>query len=119
MKSIIFYIFVAILEISTLLSLTSRNFASDNQDQFPQFLEAASDFKRGFYQSTEARTGEETYKVESRLGSRPPCCIHKCEGCEPCVAIQTPTTSDRMGLQYANYEPEGWKCKCGSSLFNP
>lgn len=62
---------------------------------------------------------EETYRALGRLGSRPPSCNHNCQGCVPCEAIQIPTTSDKMGLQYANYEPEGWKCKCGSSFFNP
>ncbi|KAG1335386.1 putative EPIDERMAL PATTERNING FACTOR-like protein 1, partial [Cocos nucifera] len=55
----------------------------------------------------------------SPLGSRPPNCDHKCGGCEPCAAIQVPTTRDHFRTQFTNYEPEGWKCKCGSSLFNP
>ncbi|KAI3709679.1 hypothetical protein L2E82_39445 [Cichorium intybus] len=53
----------------------------------------------------------------SRLGSRPPRCEHKCRGCTPCCPIQVPTA--HVGPQYANYEPEGWKCKCGSIFFNP
>ncbi|XP_042752356.1 EPIDERMAL PATTERNING FACTOR-like protein 6 [Lactuca sativa] len=53
----------------------------------------------------------------SRLGSRPPRCEHKCRGCTPCFPIQVPTA--QVGPQYANYEPEGWKCKCGSIFFNP
>nr|GMC61522.1 epidermal patterning factor-like protein 3 [Ipomoea batatas]GMD11966.1 epidermal patterning factor-like protein 3 [Ipomoea batatas]GMD86271.1 epidermal patterning factor-like protein 3 [Ipomoea batatas] len=57
----------------------------------------------------------------SKLGSRPPNCEHRCGRCKPCVAIQVPTTSSRghMGVQYANYEPEGWKCKCGTAVFEP
>ncbi|GLT55959.1 hypothetical protein SLA2020_290370 [Shorea laevis] len=54
----------------------------------------------------------------SRIGSSPPSCEHKCYGCTPCEAIQVPTTS-HVGLQYANYEPEGWKCKCGPSFYSP
>ncbi|KAK1290667.1 hypothetical protein QJS10_CPB18g00807 [Acorus calamus] len=53
------------------------------------------------------------------LGSRPPNCERKCGGCRPCEAIQIPTTTDHFGIQYSNYEPEGWKCKCGASFFNP
>ncbi|KAL4563812.1 hypothetical protein LXL04_027858 [Taraxacum kok-saghyz] len=53
----------------------------------------------------------------SRLGSRPPICEHKCRGCTPCSPIQVPTA--HLAPQYANYEPEGWKCKCGSIFFNP
>ncbi|XP_021898899.1 EPIDERMAL PATTERNING FACTOR-like protein 3 isoform X2 [Carica papaya] len=55
----------------------------------------------------------------SRLGSRPPDCEHKCGGCRPCNAIQIPANSHHFGVEYANYEPEGWKCKCGTSFFNP
>ncbi|KAL3825302.1 hypothetical protein ACJIZ3_021331 [Penstemon smallii] len=47
------------------------------------------------------------YDEERRIGSSPPKCEHKCGGCEPCVAIQVPTTT-----QYANYQPEAWKCDC-------
>ncbi|KAM6583477.1 hypothetical protein CsatB_010479 [Cannabis sativa] len=62
---------------------------------------------------------EEEYRSLSRLGSRPPNCVHKCEGCFPCDPVQIPATANRIGIQIANYEPEGWKCKCGASLFNP
>ncbi|KAF3439626.1 hypothetical protein FNV43_RR17904 [Rhamnella rubrinervis] len=62
---------------------------------------------------------EEEYRRLSRLGSRPPSCEHKCEGCLPCDPVQIPTTTDHVGVQNANYEPEGWKCKCGASFFNP
>ncbi|RRT60653.1 hypothetical protein B296_00024662 [Ensete ventricosum] len=56
----------------------------------------------------------------ARAGSRPPSCEHKCGGCTPCTATQVPpATTDHLRPQYANYEPEGWKCKCGSALYNP
>ncbi|KAF7806742.1 EPIDERMAL PATTERNING FACTOR-like protein 3 [Senna tora] len=54
----------------------------------------------------------------SRIGSRPPRCEHKCKGCVPCDPIQIPTSRGHR-VQYANYEPEGWKCKCGTSYYNP
>ncbi|CAN1162295.1 EPIDERMAL PATTERNING FACTOR-like protein 3 [Linum perenne] len=60
-----------------------------------------------------------------KLGSSPPSCEHKCYGCSPCEAIQVPTTSRRhssshaLRLNYSNYEPEGWKCKCGPSFYSP
>ncbi|CAN0879981.1 EPIDERMAL PATTERNING FACTOR-like protein 3 [Linum grandiflorum] len=60
-----------------------------------------------------------------RLGSIPPSCERKCYGCSPCEAIQVPTTSTRhrrshaLRLDYADYKPEGWKCKCGPSLYSP
>ncbi|KAJ0971341.1 hypothetical protein J5N97_019300 [Dioscorea zingiberensis] len=52
----------------------------------------------------------------NRAGSRPPSCVHKCGACVPCLAIQVPTITSQ---QFPNYEPEGWKCQCGSSVFNP
>ncbi|TKY64347.1 EPIDERMAL PATTERNING FACTOR protein 3 [Spatholobus suberectus] len=58
----------------------------------------------------------------SKIGSSPPSCEHKCYGCVPCEAIQVPSTSTRrshLGIQYANYEPESWKCKCGPSFYSP
>ncbi|GMQ06089.1 hypothetical protein CsSME_00050807 [Camellia sinensis var. sinensis] len=62
---------------------------------------------------------EEAYKGLSALGSRPPNCERKCGGCKPCNAIQVPKTTGHLGVQYANYEPEGWKCKCGTSFSYP
>ncbi|KAI3754177.1 hypothetical protein L1987_53955 [Smallanthus sonchifolius] len=56
-------------------------------------------------------------EVVSRVGSRPPRCEHKCRGCAPCSPTQVPTV--QFGPQYANYEPEGWKCQCGSVFYNP
>ncbi|KAK7349260.1 hypothetical protein VNO77_06487 [Canavalia gladiata] len=58
----------------------------------------------------------------SKIGSSPPSCEHKCYGCVPCEAIQVPSTNSRrshLGIQYANYEPESWKCKCGPSFYSP
>lgn len=62
---------------------------------------------------------KEALRGLSRLGSTPPRCEHKCGGCIPCDPIQIPTNNDLLGTQYANYEPEGWKCKCGNAYFNP
>ncbi|XP_042400621.1 EPIDERMAL PATTERNING FACTOR-like protein 2 [Zingiber officinale] len=62
---------------------------------------------------------DEEYKHFGTLGSRPPICEHKCEGCAPCRAFQIPTNMNRLGTQYANYEPESWKCKCGSTFYDP
>lgn len=59
------------------------------------------------------------YEEMEKIGSRPPRCEDKCYGCEPCEAIQVPTTSGRVGVQYTNYEPEGWQCKCGPTFYAP
>ncbi|XP_048130014.1 EPIDERMAL PATTERNING FACTOR-like protein 3 isoform X3 [Rhodamnia argentea] len=59
----------------------------------------------------------------SKVGSRPPRCEHnKCYGCTPCEATQVPATHDghtHVRVQYTNYQPEGWKCTCGPSLYAP
>ncbi|XP_042021725.1 EPIDERMAL PATTERNING FACTOR-like protein 6 [Salvia splendens] len=61
---------------------------------------------------------EGKYKQLKKLGSKPPSCEHKCYGCKPCEAIQVPTTT-HFGVLYTNYEPEGWKCKCGPTFYSP
>ncbi|KAK4854312.1 hypothetical protein QYF36_022070 [Acer negundo] len=127
-----YFLVVATLEIMMgLVSVTSRPHSSSqsfpDQDQIPNFPEAVSLSKQGVVLEVQNMVGgaevngneKERYRALGRLGSRPPSCNHKCQGCEPCEAIQIPATSDQMGLQYANYEPEGWKCKCGTSFFNP
>ncbi|XP_049932310.1 EPIDERMAL PATTERNING FACTOR-like protein 6 [Nymphaea colorata] len=53
----------------------------------------------------------------SALGSRPPRCLNKCGECRPCDAFQVPAPG--TVLQYSNYEPEEWKCKCGANVFDP
>lgn len=69
----------------------------------------------------ELREGAGAKKVMKKIGSSPPSCAHKCYGCMPCEAIQVPTTTGRVRVrvQYTNYEPEGWKCKCGPTLYSP
>eukprot|EP00250_Pteridium_aquilinum_P009661 c18838_g1_i1 orf=331-894(-) len=65
--------------------------------------------------------------LRKRIGSRPPMCQDKCESCFPCEAVKmvpTPTISSSAmqniaHLDYSNYDPEGWKCKCGTRIFNP
>ncbi|KAK4602606.1 hypothetical protein RGQ29_011576 [Quercus rubra] len=118
MKKRMSYSLIAIMQIMSCISVTSRLLESYDaallQGQNPHFTQAAHDPKQGLENGN-----EKTYMWLSRLGSRPPNCQHKCEGCIPCDPIQTPTTTDQIGVQYANYVPEGWKCKCGTSFFNP
>ncbi|CAJ1955449.1 unnamed protein product [Sphenostylis stenocarpa] len=76
-----------------------------------------------FLKGVMSDTMEEVYnRGVSKIGSSPPNCEHKCYGCTPCEAIQVPSTTSRrshLSVQYANYEPESWKCKCGPSLYSP
>ncbi|EFJ31719.1 hypothetical protein SELMODRAFT_86865 [Selaginella moellendorffii] len=61
--------------------------------------------------------------MSSNIGSRPPSCQNKCNRCIPCQAVQVPTPIERkspvVSVEYSNYKPEGWRCKCGNKLFNP
>ncbi|KAJ7963205.1 Epidermal patterning factor-like protein [Quillaja saponaria] len=124
-----FWYFVFALQIVSWVSATSRPFVPNHgihhpgTGQAPRSSPATSDSKQDII-STEysSEITEEGYaKGLSKIGSSPPSCEHKCYGCTPCEAIQVPTTSRRshMHIQYANYEPEGWKCKCGPSLYSP
>ncbi|KAI4376524.1 hypothetical protein MLD38_014275 [Melastoma candidum] len=58
-------------------------------------------------------------KLMGRIGSRPPSCANRCGRCAPCDATQIPARTDRKTVDYTNYEPEGWKCKCGPHFFDP
>ncbi|XP_010242262.1 PREDICTED: EPIDERMAL PATTERNING FACTOR-like protein 6 [Nelumbo nucifera] len=122
-KRRIWSVVIATLQIVSWVSATGRPFATYDgarrPGQSPASLQATL-HKQQEFKSTEGRLmNEVAYKGLSTMGSRPPSCVGKCGGCSPCQAIQTPTTTDRVGAQYANYEPEGWKCKCGTSFFNP
>ncbi|MCO5603898.1 hypothetical protein L7F22_058052 [Adiantum nelumboides] len=85
-------------------------------------------------------TKKQLAQIEKRMGSRPPLCSNKCNACNPCEAVQVPTPLLRpsrskpgpkkkvstasdprtfVHVEYSNYQPEGWKCKCGSLIYNP
>ncbi|TYH15322.1 hypothetical protein ES288_A05G032300v1 [Gossypium darwinii] len=110
---------------SSTTSLESHDFVPHQQGTVPEFSGAHNfESKQGGVEIGNGGVGnerEEPYssRMMGRLGSRPPNCEHKCGGCRPCVATQIPATTDKLGIQYTNYEPEGWKCKCGSTFFNP
>ncbi|CAN8299034.1 unnamed protein product [Cochlearia groenlandica] len=79
---------------------------------------------------------------KARLGSRPPSCHNRCNGCHPCMPTQVPTLPSRTRFtrvdpfsggfvrpppssltnvldQYSNYKPMGWKCHCNGHFYNP
>ncbi|XWS44957.1 hypothetical protein CRYUN_Cryun15aG0094500 [Craigia yunnanensis] len=80
-----------------------------------------------------------TFDEKTRLGSTPPSCHNKCNGCHPCMVVQVPTLPghdrfqpglskaitnsmqffDPSGNQHSNYKPLGWKCRCGDHFYNP
>ncbi|WCJ39489.1 Polygalacturonase [Euphorbia peplus] len=116
-----FIILVLQMVCCCIVSVTSRPFASSNHDAVDE---------NGLNQTVAGQRThgsgddqmEEFSKGWSKIGSSPPNCEQKCNGCSPCEAIQVPTISKNhkhLGLQYTNYEPEGWKCKCGSSIYSP
>ncbi|XP_026447252.1 EPIDERMAL PATTERNING FACTOR-like protein 2 [Papaver somniferum] len=98
-----------------------KNYKKDNHSftgQGTEFLPARVESTRGSEKEVVVAS-EEACDGLSTVGSRPPSCVHRCEGCNPCAAIQVPTRTDQLNLQYANYEPEDWKCKCGNAFFDP
>ncbi|KAI3960666.1 hypothetical protein MKX01_003840 [Papaver californicum] len=90
-------IVIILLHLMGLVSATSRTFTSNDEAHHQQ-------------------AGQNSESVSPTPSSSQQ---HKCGGCVPCEAIQVPTTTDRVGIQYANYEPEGWKYKCRTTFFNP
>lgn len=81
---------------------------------------------------------------KTRLGSTPPSCYNKCNGCHPCTAVKVPTSPslrrDQPPMTHqskgrrpipgaisehdsfsgdTNYKPLGWKCCCKGRLYNP
>ncbi|KAI3905136.1 hypothetical protein MKX01_017382 [Papaver californicum] len=116
-------IVIILLHLMGLVSATSRNFTINDEGHHQQGQhnsESVSPAPLSSQQGLDSlERSEREYKMLSTLGSRPSSCEHKCGGCVPCEAIQVPKTTDRVGIQYANYEPEGWKCKCGTTFFNP
>ena len=55
--------------------------------------------------------------LRGEMGSKPPRCEGRCKSCGHCEAIQVPIYS--TSVSNIDYKPITWKCKCGSSLFNP
>ncbi|GMJ08081.1 hypothetical protein like AT4G37810 [Hibiscus trionum] len=80
---------------------------------------------------------EEEEILRGRIGSRPPRCERRCSSCGHCEAIQVPIDPQvrnggnknisrlsfdaayARGVDYSNYKPMSWKCKCENSIFNP
>ncbi|CAL4978379.1 unnamed protein product [Urochloa decumbens] len=68
---------------------------------------------------------EEGQQLSRLPGSRPPCCERKCGACTPCKPVQVRAgaaerrSGDDRRPECANYEPVGWKCKCGAAVFDP
>ncbi|KAG2309917.1 hypothetical protein Bca4012_024430 [Brassica carinata] len=71
---------------------------------------------------------------KARLGSRPPTCHNRCNGCHPCMPTQVPTLPSHSRVdpfvrppsslttvlgQYSNYKPMDWKCHCNGHFYNP
>uniref|UniRef100_A0A6N2NGR7 Epidermal patterning factor-like protein n=1 Tax=Salix viminalis TaxID=40686 RepID=A0A6N2NGR7_SALVM len=136
---------VLALQMVSLVSATSRPFAPNNgagvhqavtAGQSLQSLQALLDsnfdpqfgpekkdieIKEGMMMNEAAAA--DYAKGIAKIGSTPPSCEHKCHGCSPCEPIQVPTISKtdnhHLNVNYANYEPEGWKCKCGPSFYSP
>ncbi|MED6168960.1 hypothetical protein PIB30_016878 [Stylosanthes scabra] len=64
-------------------------------------------------------------EVLHRVGSVPPICHNKCNGCHPCIPVPVSSAANKEGFlfedhnSYSNYKPLGWKCRCGDHFFDP
>ncbi|KAL5057057.1 hypothetical protein RYX36_028661 [Vicia faba] len=124
MKGRLFYFMLA-MNLVICVSVAKRSFLSTDAMSHPDPKDASAPAP---HQTIESKKVRESMKSENigmsniKIGSSPPSCEHKCYGCNPCEAIQVPSKSSRrshLGLEYANYEPESWKCKCGPSFYSP
>ncbi|KAK9923132.1 hypothetical protein M0R45_031565 [Rubus argutus] len=67
--------------------------------------------------SSESRDLQQTKLV---MGSGPPSCYMKCQGCTPCTAtLVTVPAHHPRGEEDEPYYPQTWRCKCGDRLFDP
>ncbi|KAJ1382215.1 Epidermal patterning factor protein [Sesbania bispinosa] len=117
-----FLCFMLALQIMSWVSVARRPFPPTDALSHPGPKEAPAPQSSPSDKGSEKMQEEAYGRGVSKIGSSPPSCEHKCYGCTPCEAIQVPSTSSRhshMGIQYANYEPESWKCKCGPSFYSP
>ncbi|CAI9114360.1 OLC1v1015068C1 [Oldenlandia corymbosa var. corymbosa] len=116
-----FLLFISILHILNLAATANSRPLVPNGTELPNSSRSSGTnltFNKENGGKENLEEAEENREV-NRIGSSPPSCEHKCYGCMPCQAIQVPTTTGHVGVQYANYEPEGWKCKCGPTLYTP
>ncbi|GMH03769.1 hypothetical protein Nepgr_005608 [Nepenthes gracilis] len=119
------------MQIVTWVSATSRHLAPNHDDHGDEkqgngsspdsypIKFSSKQFLEDLKHMEENREETKAYEGEKKIGSRPPNCENKCYGCIPCEAIQSPTITRHLDLEYANYLPEGWKCKCGPSVYSP
>ncbi|EXB29704.1 hypothetical protein L484_013478 [Morus notabilis] len=124
-----FWSLIIALQIVSWVAATSRPFPSNygigvhhsGPSQSPETPQSTSTEGPKSWEEVANMNKVANYKEVSKIGSSPPSCEHKCYGCSPCEAIQVPTTNrhSHLGIQYANYEPENWKCKCGPSFYTP
>ncbi|XP_078432017.1 EPIDERMAL PATTERNING FACTOR-like protein 4 [Wolffia australiana] len=93
-----------------LLLISAVHIASEKSPPLDPRTRASVTFFSGIHQGSERWAA---------VGSSPPSCRRKCGGCAPCAAVQIPAAARPARVDYANYVPEGWKCQCGSSFYNP
>ncbi|OWM79872.1 EPIDERMAL PATTERNING FACTOR-like protein 1 [Punica granatum] len=133
MKTSVWSVLLALQLLLSLASATSRNIAPTDSGTRQESLQPLSEgsmtrsmnrvaTKMGAVLEEPIFGKQGGLVATMKIGSSPPSCEHKCSGCTPCQPAQVPATSTghgHMRVQYTNYEPEGWKCKCGPSFYSP
>ncbi|XP_048443223.1 EPIDERMAL PATTERNING FACTOR-like protein 5 [Pyrus x bretschneideri] len=123
------YWFVIALQVLSWVSAASRPFPPNaglgvhQTGKSPESLQATlQEGSKSIHGGVGKMNAIANYREISKIGSSPPSCDHKCYRCTPCEAIQVPTSkmqTSHVRVQYANYEPVGWKCKCGPTYYTP
>ncbi|CAN6977036.1 unnamed protein product [Brassica oleracea var. botrytis] len=127
-KFILFYIFLLCVVLYVLTtsippsSLSSPYFRNSNSGKLGHFYAQEEEGKSTLVIKKMRRIGDWSKKAELRrilrgLGSSPPRCTSKCEGCTPCKPVHVPVPSGTPVT--AEYYPEAWRCKCGNKLYMP
>ncbi|GER45029.1 epidermal patterning factor-like protein [Striga asiatica] len=116
------FIIVLFLHILGLVGTSTPHFHPETiENQISRVMQITQSSSQGLHKRIELQLLEEkrANKEINKIGSGPPSCDRKCYGCSPCEPIQVPTTTAHVGVQYTNYEPEGWMCKCGPTFYSP
>ncbi|KAG0624087.1 hypothetical protein M758_3G223300 [Ceratodon purpureus] len=63
--------------------------------------------------------GSSTGSRRALVGSSPPTCIGRCEGCVPCKPVHVAITNPHPVISETDYYPEVWQCLCGTKYYSP
>ncbi|KAG9441653.1 hypothetical protein H6P81_017507 [Aristolochia fimbriata] len=90
----------------------TRNVGAEERRECPRNIEEISS-------SINGREGLRDEVNDTPIGSGPPNCYLKCNGCIPCdPVLVTVPPRELVGTQAESY-PQIWKCQCQGSFYDP